>query len=83
MMCSLESIRSKEVIDINSGERLGYIDDAELDIERACVKSLVIYGKERFFGILGRESDIEIPCADICVIGKDVILVKRSGKAIL
>lgn len=78
MICSLESLRSKEVIDITTGERLGYIDDAELNLEDSTVSALIIYGRERLFGILGKEDDLVIPCGDICVIGKDVMLVKRS-----
>lgn len=78
MICSLESIRSKEVIDITTGERLGYVDDAELNLEDSTVDALIIYGRERLFGILGRDDDLIIPCADICVIGKDVMLVKRT-----
>lgn len=78
LICSLESIRSKEVIDITTGERLGYVDDAELNLEDSTVGALIIYGRERLFGILGRDDDLIIPCADICVIGKDVMLVKRT-----
>lgn len=78
LICSLESIRSKEVIDITTGERLGYVDDAELNLEDSTVDALIIYGRERLFGILGRDDDLIIPCADICVIGKDVMLVKRT-----
>lgn len=78
MKCNLETIRSKEVIDIKTGERLGFIDDAELDLSEASVKSFVIYGRERFFGLFGREEDIVIPCGEIEVIGQDVMLVNRK-----
>lgn len=78
MICSLEDLRRKEVIDITSGERLGYIDDAEMDLETSEVRALLIYGRQRLFGILGREEDVLIPCSDIRVVGSDVILVKLS-----
>lgn len=78
MVCRLEDLRKKEVIDILTGERLGYIDDAEMNIEKSAVQSFVIYGRERFFGILGREDDVVIPCNEIKVVGNDVVLIKHS-----
>lgn len=80
MICSLEDLRRKEVIDITNGERLGYIDDAEMNLETSEVKALMIYGRQRLFGLLGREADVVIPCSDIRVVGSDVILVKLSMK---
>lgn len=81
MKCNLETIRSKEVIDIKTGERLGFIDDAEFDLSQSAVKSFIIYGRERFFGLFGREEDIVIPCCEIEVIGQDVMLVNRKEEA--
>jgi sporulation protein, ylmC/ymxH family len=80
MICSLEDLRRKEVIDITNGERLGYIDDAEMNLETSSVEALMIYGRQRFFGIFGREDNIVIPCSDIRVVGSEVILVKLSSK---
>lgn len=78
MICSLDDLRRKEVIDITTGERLGYIDDAEMDLETSEVEALMIYGRQKLFGLLGRETDVLIPCSDIRVVGSDVILVKLS-----
>lgn len=80
MICSLENMRSKEVIDVLTGERLGYIDDAEINLETSGVIALVIYGRQRLFGLLGKEDDIVIPCGDIQVVGNDVLLIKRSER---
>lgn len=80
MKCSLDDLRRKEVIEISTGERLGYIDDARLDLEVSAVESLTIYGRQRLFGLLGKEEDVLIPCSDIRVVGSDVILVKLSSR---
>jgi len=80
MVCSLDELRRKEVIDINSGERLGFIDDVRLDLGTSEVKALLIYGRARLFGVFGREEDVEIPCCDIRVIGSEVVLISRSLK---
>ncbi len=79
MICSLNNLRDKEVIDITTGERLGYIDDVEINLEKSVVIALIIYGRERFWGLLGKENDIIIPCTDIQVVGNDVLLIKRSN----
>lgn len=81
MICSLENMKNKEVIDILNGERLGYIDDVEMNLDTSNIIALVIYGKERFFGLLGKDDDIVIPCHEIEVIGQDVLLIKRSEES--
>lgn len=78
MICSLEELRTKEVIDLKTGERLGLIDDLRLNTETSEVTALLIYGGYRFFGILGRERDTEIPCSAVKVIGRDTVLVDGS-----
>lgn len=80
MICSLENMRNKEVIDVQTGERLGYIDDVKMNLETAGIVALIIYGRDRFFGLLGKEDDIIIPCSEIEVIGHDVLLIKRGQK---
>lgn len=82
MICSLDEIKTKEVIDMKTGERLGYVDDIRMDTESSEVLSLLIYGGYRFFGLFGRENDMEIPCNSIKVIGDDIILVDGSDATI-
>lgn len=79
MICSLDELKTKEVIDMKTGGRLGYIDDIRMDTDSSEVISLMIYGGYKFFGLFGREQDTEIPCSSIKVIGSDIILVDGSG----
>ncbi len=79
MKCSLEDLKYKEVIDIENGEKLGFIDDVELNTDTFEIQYLIIYGKDRLFGLLGRENDLMIPCSNIKIIGKDVVLVMRES----
>ena len=65
MFCRLGDLRSKYVINVRNGCKLGYVDDVEIDTVSAGVNSIVIRGKLRFFGILGREEDIIIPWEDV------------------
>lgn len=78
MQVSFEQLCKKEVIDISTGERLGFIDDVELDLERSAARSLIIYGGMRILGLFGREEDVIISCDEIRVVGSDVVLVELS-----
>ena len=78
MLLSFEELCRKEVIDIATGERLGFIDDIEVDIESGSVRSLIIYGGAKLLGLLGREDDTIISCKDIKVVGEDVVLIERD-----
>ncbi len=78
MSISTEELKEKEVINILSGEKLGYADDFEIDTETGKFIALVILGRNRFFGLFGREDNIVIPFSEIKLIGHDTILVERK-----
>lgn len=80
MECSLSELKNKEVVNVNTGEKIGYVDDVEIDTVSSSVVSLIVYGRPRCMGILGREDDIVIRCKDIQLIGEDTILVKFEKK---
>lgn len=75
MVCKLEDLRDKNVINVKNGVSLGCVDDVVIDTCSAEVVSLVIYGRNRLFGLLGREDDIIVSWNNINIIGDDVILV--------
>ncbi len=75
MVCRFDDMRCKEIINIKTGCKLGYPDDIEFDTCTAKICKLIVYGKAKFFGLLGREEDFVIPWCDIEVIGQDTILV--------
>ncbi|MBR4424471.1 MAG: YlmC/YmxH family sporulation protein [Oscillospiraceae bacterium] len=74
-----EELRCKELINISTGHRLGYICDAELDLVSGCVRALVVPGPARFFGLFGREPDFLIPVECVKKMGQDILLVEVSG----
>ena len=59
---------------------LGDLGDIEFDSESGKITSFIIYGRLRFFGLLGRDEDIRIPFEEISVIGNETILVSCSFK---
>ena len=76
MPCRMGDLRTKEVISVKDGGRLGYVCDVEIDTHTAQITALVVYGRARLFGLLGREEDTVIPWKDIEMIGGDIVLVK-------
>ena len=75
MPCRLQELRKKEVINLNNGFRIGFVDDLEVDTKNARVISLVVYGRPRLFGLFGRGNDCIIAWEKIRLIGEDAILV--------
>lgn len=73
-------LRYKEVIDIHTGLRLGYVCDLEFDDSEGRLVSLVTPGRSKLFGLLGREDDYVLPWGCIVRIGGDIILVEAKGE---
>lgn len=78
MIYTFSDIRCKEIVDTKTGVILGRADDIEFDSESSAILSMVIYGRPKLFGFLGRDTDIEVKFEDISLIGKDAILVSDS-----
>ncbi len=78
METRMEELRYKEVISVASGSRFGYVGDLEVDLESGQVKTLVVPGRRRLFGLLGREEDRYIPWAAVRHFGEDIILVEQE-----
>lgn len=80
MIHFFSELRYKEVIDIHSGLRLGYVYDAEYDDGEGRIISLITPGRAKFFGLFGREDDYVLPWACIERVGRDIILVSSQEK---
>ena len=78
--CRLVELRNKEVISCENGCRIGCVDDLEVDTSNAEVKALVIYGRLKLFGLLGRKDDCIIPWENSALIGEDTILVNFGAR---
>lgn len=74
-MLKISEVKMKEVINIFNGERLGYIYDFEIDLERGIITAMVMPGNGRGLGFFSKPNDIIINWKDIVKIGSDTILV--------
>ena len=70
---TLRDLSEKDVIQLKTGENLGRIDD--LAFEDGQITQVVLRGRARMFGLLGRDDDLLIPWAAVKTIGTDVIMV--------
>ena len=77
METRIAELRYKEVISVEDGARYGYVGDMEVDLESGQVRSLVVPGRRRLFGLLGREEDKVIPWGAVKRFGEDIILVEQ------
>lgn len=78
MLCRIVDLRDKEVVNVNNGSCLGAVSDVEIDTCCAKVQAIVIYGRMRCFGLLGREEDTVISWDNIQCIGEDTVLVRYN-----
>lgn len=65
----------KEILCVGNGQRVGFLDDIEIDPKQQRITALICYGRAKSFGLFGRGEDIKIPVSQILVIGDDSILV--------
>jgi YlmC/YmxH family sporulation protein len=79
-MFKLSEIREKEIININNGERIGYADDFELNLEEGYIDGIIVGGMGKMLGLFGKNTEMIIPWNDIVRIGTDIILVDYKGE---
>ena len=85
MECRVSELRYKEIINVSDGSRYGWVGDVEVDLESGQVRALVVPGRLRLVGLLGREEDRVFPWEAVRRFGADTILVEtpplsRLGK---
>ncbi len=68
--------RQKEVINIKTGQRLGYVADVDIDMDKGTLNSVIIPGAGKVLGLFGKGEDIVIPWECIRTIGDELILVE-------
>lgn len=78
MESRIADLRCKEIINVADGSRFGYVGDVLVELESGQVKALVVPGRLRFFGLLGREEDMIFPWETVRRFGEDIILVEAE-----
>ena len=68
--------KHKEVININDGKRLGFVQDVTANLETGMITSIIVPGTAKVLNIFSSGNDIVIPWEQVKCIGDDVILVE-------
>ena len=68
--------KHKEVVNINDGKRLGYVQDVCADLETGTITSIIVPGSNKMLNIFSQNNEIIIPWQNIKCIGEDLILVE-------
>lgn len=75
---TLQELSLKDVIQLQTGENLGRIDDLRFDSGTSQISAAIMHGRKHLFGLLGQDEDLEIAWPDIQTIGTDVVMVKTA-----
>ena len=77
---SINAMKTMEVIDINTGGKMGFIKDIKLDYNNQKVISIILPGESK--GWFSKSDDIEIPWQSIVRVGIDVLLVNYEDNLV-
>lgn len=67
--------RHKEVVNINNGKRLGFVQDVCANLETGRITSIIVPGGKKLMSMFAKEDDIVIEWEKIKCIGDDIVLV--------
>ena len=67
--------RHTEVVNINNGKRLGFVQDVCANLETGRITSIIVPGGKKLMSMFAKEDDIVIEWEKIKCIGDDIILV--------
>ena len=62
---TIRELCEKEVVQLEQGVCLGRADDLEFDSATAQLQSLILLGRPRLLGLLGRDESLTIPWQEI------------------
>ena len=71
----LSDLQTKEIINMNTGKRLGVIIDVILDLS-GTIKSLVL--EEKHIGRFSGKEEYQIEWKQIAKVGDDIILIRDT-----
>ncbi|WP_182199081.1 YlmC/YmxH family sporulation protein [Paraliobacillus salinarum] len=82
-MVTLTNMQLKEIILVESGEKIGMIVDLEIDHSKGKITHLIVGAKNKVIPLFGKQEEITIPWADIVTVGSDVILIRSDKRKLI
>ena len=74
----LSELQSKDVVDMNSGEKIGNVIDAEISSDTGNILRLIVYEKKGLSKMLRSSDEVSVSWHQIKKIGADVILMSKK-----
>ena len=68
--------KHKEVVNVNNGKRLGFVQDVCADLKKKKITHIIVPGSNKIMNIFSSNNEIVIPWDNIKCIGDDLILVE-------
>ena len=75
MAIKLTQLQCKEVICVDTGQRLGFIEDIQIEVPEGRVVALTVPGPGKLMGLGASRHEYCIPWSCIRKIGPDIVLV--------
>jgi len=72
-------LRQREVIDISTAEKLGFVNDVEINEVTGNIESIIVPKKYRFFTHIFGGGELVIPWENIEAVGREIVLVRLPG----
>lgn len=82
LRCTVEDLRSKDVVNVDNGCRIGNVTDVCFDTCTGCLVSITVFCGRGICGLFGKGEEFTVCWQDIVVIGEDTILVRKGGKKV-
>lgn len=76
---SLANLKDMEVIDINTGIKLGFIRDLKVNCKEHKIISIILPSQTGKVSFFSKNEDLEVPWDNVKKIGIDVILIDGEG----
>ena len=73
-MIRASEFKNKEIINLSTNEKLGFLTDFEINSQTGFVEAFVVPDKNKSF-LMSKKNGIRIPWTNIKGIGDDIILV--------
>lgn len=74
-MFKTSELMNKDIIDINTGKKLGNMIDIEVNLGEGKIEGFILPGEGKGFRLFSKDIEIFIPWKAVKKIGSDVILV--------
>ena len=74
----LSDLQNKDVVDMNTGDKIGNVIDVQISSDTGNILKLIIYDKKGFINMIRGGDEISISWNQKKKIGADVILINKS-----